>query len=610
MGAGARYYKDIGDLVFKRACCAPNLFSITINDLKPARWYHARVAIDYLGFHVVSETKSFHTVASVPSTPTVPRVYVIPVVNSFDLSSDLPSRHDLMFSWSACAPNGSPIISYQVQLRRINASGKPIVDGDKTFRKFKSGALHKPDDVLVASLGGRDKVSNQWIHSPNKSVAEIKNSLIRRVKSANPALYGAGSSADTRQNGRALSPAGSFSPNDSPTQYSYDLFASISASKQEVPHKQWTILYNNISRSVKVSSPLSSDAEWHVRVRAKNALGWSLFSDVIKMNRSTYPSLFSSSLPTATVMENRKISNLQSDEEPVLRSGADGAASSSDLNSFSGEYAAMSQQRGGYPHQQMEVSGTESAFKSDNLRASRRSFLAYAPEPAATTAANAVMGSMRESGALTAGGGSGGDSTTSSSRPSRRSFAGQPLAPGATAHNHGGDSDVVKHSDIDEAIKPVRSFDRVQAASSTLMPPGLTISTTNTTSNHSGNEYAADKKWTGMSPFYHYKEQTLKEDMERKKLNDEKEDEWINDVYQRAQEVGRRSSFASRSSDGFEANTPTNLQKAGRLGGSMSSLPSLPGDVTASNNTGSNTPTNLKHQRSLSQLPHIAAAAK
>jgi hypothetical protein len=47
-----------------------------------------------------------------------------------------------------------------------------------------------------------------------------------------------------------------------------------------------------LSRSVRLDCPLPGDGTWWLRLRAKNALGWSGFSDIMVMSRASHPSLF------------------------------------------------------------------------------------------------------------------------------------------------------------------------------------------------------------------------------------------------------------------------------------------------------------------------------
>lgn len=64
-----KFMSDIMATNYKTICSGNNLFSTQINDLKPARWYHFRLVVEYRGLRVVSETRSLNTTCSVPSAP-------------------------------------------------------------------------------------------------------------------------------------------------------------------------------------------------------------------------------------------------------------------------------------------------------------------------------------------------------------------------------------------------------------------------------------------------------------------------------------------------------------------------------------------------------------
>mmetsp|Transcript_16449 Transcript_16449/g.17790 ORF Transcript_16449/g.17790 Transcript_16449/m.17790 type:complete len:635 (+) Transcript_16449:54-1958(+) len=269
----SRYMNDNISSTYRVAFRGKNAATALIENLKPARWYHVRLAIDYLGLRVMSESASFHTSRSPPSIPSTPRVTVVPVRNSFDTASNIPARLDILISWNASAENGFPIERYQVHLKRFDINGKIQVDEPPVLRKKHQMTQTNPQkniSVLIKS----SKRSNQWIGSPGKSEVQIRNSI---------------------QSQRGRSPSPPRSPTDNPSASLLDPSSSSSLQHIYQGNKRpitWKIIYDNLNRSVKMFSPKDNDGEWWIRVRAKNAEGWSGFSSLCVINHFNYPSLF------------------------------------------------------------------------------------------------------------------------------------------------------------------------------------------------------------------------------------------------------------------------------------------------------------------------------
>lgn len=114
-GIASKFVSDISASEYKLIAKGPKLERIVLEDLKPARWYHFRLTIQYLSTSVTSQTKSFATVCSPPNPPNQPYVYLI--LNENNMFENR-SRQDpqVRLTWNEPNPNGSAIKKYHVQL--------------------------------------------------------------------------------------------------------------------------------------------------------------------------------------------------------------------------------------------------------------------------------------------------------------------------------------------------------------------------------------------------------------------------------------------------------------------------------------------------------------
>jgi len=246
---------------------------ILINGLKPAKWYHARLIIDYLGVKVVSETQSVHTSKAKPGPPSIPRIGIIPVRNSFDIRSDVPARLDLLISWHEGSPNGSNISKYQLQIQRFNANGD-VIQSAEELRSREAKILKKLKEVEF-EIPVKTTKSNQWIASSGRSIQQVHNSIAIAERSP--------------QRCRSPDFLERKSRNFSSRQSYSDM---LEGGDDEDRRFKWEILSEGAICSTKKHSPGPDEAEWHLRVRALNSEGWSLFSEVLLINAITHPSLF------------------------------------------------------------------------------------------------------------------------------------------------------------------------------------------------------------------------------------------------------------------------------------------------------------------------------
>lgn len=279
-GYFTRFISDVCAVDYKVVCAGINLNSTTINGLLPARWYHLRLSVEYLGQRYQSESQSIHTSTWVPSAPGMPRVNVVPIRSSFDLQNDIPVRLELMITWNPASSNGCSISAYQCQIQRFDENGQVIQSLEALYKKEQ-----RAHGKVRYESPERDPKANQWTQSPGRSSLQIHNSIV----------LGERSPTRGRSRGKPGSPASGrrdHSPDRLP-QVSADSLAQSSSITTSGRRFKWEILYENILASVKVDSPSADQAEWHIRVRARNSEGWSDFSPIFKMNGLTHPSLFS-----------------------------------------------------------------------------------------------------------------------------------------------------------------------------------------------------------------------------------------------------------------------------------------------------------------------------
>ena len=288
-GYFTRFISDVCAVDYRPVCSGTNINSTTVSGLLPAKWYHLRLSIEYLGQRFQSESQSIHTSTWVPAPTAVPRVHILPVRSSFDLRSEAPVRLEMQVSWNPSSPNGCKVLKYQCQVQRFDANGQVIEGVESIVKKEKKSKRKVP-----LTTPDVDPVANQWTQSPGRSALQIHNSLVladrspTRSRSRRGDKPGSPTTRDSRD----------FSPNRLPQLSDGSmLHSSASLTSTQGRRFKWEILFENILTNVRTASPTAEEAEWHLRVRAKNAEGWSDFSPVLKINKLSHPSLFVSPPP-------------------------------------------------------------------------------------------------------------------------------------------------------------------------------------------------------------------------------------------------------------------------------------------------------------------------
>lgn len=319
----ANYINDITATDYKTVCTRANLYSVKIADLKPATWYHIRLVISYNELKVVSESLSTHTERSVPSIPGLPRIHVLPIPNPFDLSENAVIRNKLQITWPTSLPNGSPLVRYQVQLKRIDANRRVIPVESKECHSLRNNEINE----LLGTTANRE--SNQWVRSPGKSLDQIRNSIVSRQSLTRQ------SKADSRHrqphtNNTSYNDnfgAKLFFTSDSFVDVADDLgfmpFGDDANEQQRAllhsaSTREWAVVHSNLNRSLTMHCPdRSQETEWKLRVRALNGIGWSDCSKVLTVNSFTHPSIFAPEQRNYDEIDRQQL--LEHEEQELMR---------------------------------------------------------------------------------------------------------------------------------------------------------------------------------------------------------------------------------------------------------------------------------------------------
>ena len=303
-GYAFQHVHDVGSSAYKRIFSSKETFSFEINDLKCSNWYYLRLEVEYLGIKVYSEVQPAHTLRGVPTPPSIPRLTVTSVANSFDVKSLVPARFDILLNWGMSQPNGADILSYQVQLKVFDATGS-AKSLEPRRNKFDRGSKD-----AIANIISSKKNYNQWIQSRGRDSKQVETSLRYRSVSKlpsiaaepftnisqEPSLFGSQASLEQQQHTqqsteRSLSPGNG---HDSPSRSS-----------------GWRIIYNNINRRLRIDPPERDDFAWGIRVRSRNSEGWSPFSETLLINGLTHPSLFRLPALSYSMADERMADNLR-----------------------------------------------------------------------------------------------------------------------------------------------------------------------------------------------------------------------------------------------------------------------------------------------------------
>ena len=262
-GIASKFVTDLNASDYKLIAKGSKLERVVLEDLKPARWYHFRLTIQYLSTFVTSQTKSFATVCSPPNQPNQPSVHLI--LNENNMFEN-KTRHEpqVRLTWNEPNNNGSAIKKYHVQIMEF-------YDTSSTTEGNGSGGNGR----MYAQ--GSPESANQMEES--ECFLESNPGENRRESS----LY-------------------------------------TSSSGQTFIGNKWKTVYCNLVKSTLLQAPRPPCKAWGIRVRALNNSGWSSYSDVLYLDHQTHSQLFSAT-PTST----SKFPPLQKQSSAVMKSSSSGS---------------------------------------------------------------------------------------------------------------------------------------------------------------------------------------------------------------------------------------------------------------------------------------------
>lgn len=304
-----KYIHGIENVEFLKVFQRNNQYSTEILDLDPSRYYYLRLGISYNGITRFGPIITTATAADAPSPPSKPRMYFTSVKDS-EYHTSKPS---LLLRWSESISNGSPVMKYQVQVKQITHTGD-IIDGD--VKKILSSV--DKNDLKTPNTNERSVNYPSTIKSTlNSGVTPRKKYLKPLSSSTNPNSKPKDISNIATSN--KLTP-NTFVVNKHNSNANKSVVEAFPLTKEgsltnTVRRSLWKTVYANIDNRCYIQAPDSSISEWHIRVRSKNQIGWSGFSELLIINYRTNPSLFVPMQVTYKDNENVDIIDMNDNKE-------------------------------------------------------------------------------------------------------------------------------------------------------------------------------------------------------------------------------------------------------------------------------------------------------
>jgi hypothetical protein len=155
-GMASKFISDLSASDYKILCKGPRLEELTIEDLKPAQWYHFRVTIEYAGTCVISAPRAFATLCAPPDKPRQPNVYLI--MNENDMfTSRNRTQPQVRLTWGPPVGNGSQVVKYHVQIQEYFQQS-PNKKGLSTVSQFASPS----DKNSIGGAAGSTIAPEKW----------------------------------------------------------------------------------------------------------------------------------------------------------------------------------------------------------------------------------------------------------------------------------------------------------------------------------------------------------------------------------------------------------------------------------------------------------------
>lgn len=255
-GIASKFVTDLHASDYKLIAKGSKLERIVLEDLKPARWYHFRLTIQYLSTFVTSQTKSFATICSPPNQPNQPYVYLIMNENNM---FENKSRQDpqVRLTWNEPNSNGSAIKKYHVQIMEF-------------YETLSSSA---------ESNGNGGPSGNMKMYSQGSPESANSNSMEEYDCMLESSATATATATENRKESSSYT----------------------SSSGQRFLGNKWKTVYCNLLKSTLLEAPRPHCKAWGIRIRALNNSGWSSYSDVLYLDNHTHAQLFSAtSTPTPT----------------------------------------------------------------------------------------------------------------------------------------------------------------------------------------------------------------------------------------------------------------------------------------------------------------------
>jgi len=162
-GLASKFVTDLSADDYRVMCKGSQVVSVTVEDLKPAQWYHFRVSVQYAGTVVTSSSRAVSTLTSPPSKPSQPNIYLIMNENDMFVNRDR-WEPQVRLTWGPPPCNGSQIRKYHIQLKEYYSCASDMVwsRGSPSRESDDEDDGHHTSRNTVTNIAGENLVSDKW----------------------------------------------------------------------------------------------------------------------------------------------------------------------------------------------------------------------------------------------------------------------------------------------------------------------------------------------------------------------------------------------------------------------------------------------------------------
>ena len=319
-GIGSHFASDTCASRYHTVCSKNSSGNLAITDLEPGTWYHARIAIVYMGLCFESVPTTFYTDFSAPLAPERPRLSIVSEVCASDVK--IERTPGLIISWSMPKSFGLDINMCEVQFQELVNSSlfdereppSPLYvkrSDDSKIAKFLLEEQKVQQAVptvettpvfgppygfkareLAASKDEQRKLAEKAAGLPKIILATVRPSTCQIHNTSR-------SSTDMLANSNSVSVsidiADSVGATSLTNQVSEEVFPTA-AEPFGVRCTAWTSIYKNKNNRIKLKAPRPGVVEWRFRVRVCNSSlnsgGWSEWSPSLYIHGRSHPELF------------------------------------------------------------------------------------------------------------------------------------------------------------------------------------------------------------------------------------------------------------------------------------------------------------------------------